>query len=77
MWTDREHKPIVCDAISMPLCKDGQIGVCGIAFMGDMRSPDAGAGTQETLRAHAICVLNNLLSVEMAAARLFWTIGVI
>jgi len=61
----------------MLLCKGGEIGVCGIAFMGDMCGQHASAGSQQTFRAHAVYVFYYLTSAEMVTARLFGAVGVI
>jgi hypothetical protein len=61
----------------MSFCKKRQLGVCRIAFMGDVRRKDASMGTQYVFRPHSVCMLNDLMSAEMVPARLFGTIRVI
>ena len=75
--SDCHNKPIVGDVIPMLLRKGGEVGVCGIAFMGDMCGQDASAESQQTFRAHAVYVFYYLTSAEMVATRLFGAVGVI
>ena len=75
--SDCENQPIVCHFIPMMFCEGGQVGMCRITFMGDMRRKDAAISTQHTFRAHSVCVLNDLMGAQMVTTMLFGTIGVI
>ncbi len=61
----------------MLFCESDQVGVCRIAFVSNMCRKEAGVWTQHTLRAHSVCVLNDLTSAQMVSTKLFGTIGVI
>src|SRR5579864_873589 len=62
---DFESKPVECNFITVLSSKSGQVGVCRITFMGNMGRKDAGIRAQHALRAHPVCVLNDLMRAEM------------